>query len=155
MCVCRSCICNPVTCSPRGYGSGLPLPSRTAAYFPPLQKTRSCPQRHVALYRGNLSPFPHIRLTKEKGKPHDLPKTSKTKQPPSLYSSIPSRPDSVTSSDPGMPYPSPLAAGSAFSGASAGFSAPYSLRWGGGVLHPYAGPGRCCGFGSTSTSVVG
>ena len=130
-------------------------PREPQPIFPPLQKTRSCPQRHVALYRGNLSPFSHIRLTKEKGKLHDLPKTSKTKQPPSLYSSIPSRRDSATSSDPGTPYPSPLAAGTAFSGASAGFSAPYSLRWGGGVLHPYTGSGRCCGLDSTSTSAVG
>ena len=34
--VCRSCICCSTTCSLKGYGSGLPLPSRTAAHFPPL-----------------------------------------------------------------------------------------------------------------------
>ena len=108
-----------------------------------------------ALYPGNLSPSTHIRLTKEKEKPHDPPKQAKQKQPPSIDSSIPSSLGSATSSDSGTPFPSPLATSSALSGASAGFSVPCSLRWGGGVLHPYTGPGRCCGFGSTSTSVVG
>ena len=35
--VCMSCISYPTTCSPKGYGSGLPLPSDSAPIFPPLK----------------------------------------------------------------------------------------------------------------------
>ena len=71
--VCKSCISYPTACSPKGYGSGLPLPLRTARPFYRLyctQRSRSRPQRHVRYTGATQSPSPHGRRTKEKKKPH-------------------------------------------------------------------------------------
>ena len=39
-----SITCYPATCGPKGYGSGLALPSRTAALFDNPYLTESCPR---------------------------------------------------------------------------------------------------------------
>ena len=72
-CVCMSCIFYSTACSPEGYGSGLPLPLRTARPFSRLyytQRSRSRPQRHVRYTGATRSPSPHGHRTKEKKKPH-------------------------------------------------------------------------------------
>ena len=43
-CVCMSFIFYPAACGPKGHGSGLPLPSRTAALSTSPYMTVSCPQ---------------------------------------------------------------------------------------------------------------
>ena len=57
-----SCVFYPTACSLKGYGSGLPLPSRTAAHFSALNRILSLSLCETN--RGCPISFPHIRQRK-------------------------------------------------------------------------------------------
>ena len=62
-CVYISFICYPTACSPKGYGSGLPLPFRTARPISRLLKKGPNPAPNVttfALYRGYPISSPYL-----------------------------------------------------------------------------------------------
>ena len=120
-CVYMSPTWYPTACSPKGYGSSLPLPSRTAAHFPAF-KPESCPHLHTSYTGATLSPSPYICQRKERRKENKTQNkaTKKTNQAlPASYTSISSRPGSILASASASPVPSPSwAAGASSSVAS-------------------------------------
>ena len=109
------------------YGSGLPLPSRTACPFFRLYKIQILSPATCAFYRGNTFTFPPYPPDKRKGRNQNPP----SKQPLSLYSSSPLDQAQPTFGLRHALPPCPWATGSALSGTSVGFPASFSLRLGG------------------------
>ena len=114
-----SLIYYPTVCSPKGYGSGLPLPSRITAHFSAF-KPESCPHLHTSYAGATLSSSPYIRSRATKRKQNT--KQSNQKDQPSprgllLLHLLPAGLDPRSASASPVPSPS-RAAGASSSVAS-------------------------------------
>ena len=131
----------PTACSPKGYGSGLPLPSRTAAHFPAF-KPESCPQLHASHTGATLSPSPHTRQIKgdtrkpEQNKNKNKQPNRQTGLPPRGPPALPSSAlGSILSSTSVSPSSPPFGATGVSSSGSFGTVPFRSLRGRGGDFH--------------------